>query len=388
MRPLRSRMTAALAPIATLALLACSSAPGDGPSPLDLAAAGGGADKGAFAPGTGSADAGSCAASTMKADGAPLDIIVVIDNSASMGDIMQQVKRNLNAFAESIGSHGLDYHVIVITSRGTGSSYDTLKVCVPPPLGGPNCKDNDPTFHQVDVDVGSHDSLDVLLSTYDGTIDPFDNHGSSVTTAWKNFLRMDAQKIFVEVTDDESLFTNAATFDQRLLQKQPAGMFGTAAKRKYTFHSIVGWQQGTPLLSPTPHCSTATAPGVEYQRLSQLTGGIVESVCKNDYSSVFDRVSQGIAGRLGCDFALPKSSNGVTDPREIVVRFTATGSAPRALTQVTDVAKCEQYSDGWYYDDNAKPSRILLCKSTCGAVASDARGRIDIQVGCAAPSPK
>ncbi len=380
-------MTAALAPIATLALLACSSAPDGGPSP-GASPGGGGADKGAFAPSPGRANSGSCAASTTKADGAPLDIIVVIDNSASMGGIMDQVKRNLNAFAESIGSHGLDYHVIVITSRGTGSSYETLKVCVPPPLGGPNCQDNDPTFHQVDVDVGSHDSLDVLLSTYDGTVDPFDNHGSSVTTAWKKFLRMDAQKIFVEVTDDESFYTNAAMFDQRLLQKQPAGMFGTAAKRKYTFHAIVGWQEGTPLLSPTTHCSTAAAPGLENQRLSQHTGCHVESVCKNDYSSILDRVTQGIAGRLGCDFALPKSSSGVTDPREIVVRFTATGSDPRALTQVTDVTKCEQYSDGWYYDDNAKPSRILLCKTTCGAVASDARGKIDIQVGCAAPIPK
>jgi hypothetical protein len=41
-------------------------------------------------------------------------------------------------------------------------------------------------------------------------------------------------------------------------------------------------------------------------------------------------------------------------------QYTPSSASPRHLTQVTDEAKCASVPDAWYYDDNAKPTRVIL----------------------------
>src|SRR4029078_5810727 len=97
------------------------------------------------------------------------------------------------------------------------------------PLGGADCADHDPVFHQIDTAVESNDSFEGLQHNY---------------RLWQPYLRKDPMKVFVEVTDDESDMP-AKTFDGWLLSLD--GMFGTANSRRYIFDSIVGWVSGTPL---------------------------------------------------------------------------------------------------------------------------------------------
>jgi hypothetical protein len=316
----------------------------------------------------------TCAATTAQPEKPKVDIIFVIDDSASMNAEMNQVRTNANAFAAKIGQSGLDYRVVFIVKRATSPSQAGNVICVPPPLGGANCADG-PLFRHVNQDVQSNNSLALVLSTYD---DP------NPQIAWQSFLRFEAFKVFVEVSDDGGYDMAHTTFDQELLAKPPAGMFGTAQQRKYMFHAICGWSTGTTPPSATK-CATADHAGVTYQSLAMLTGGIIDSVCKTDYSGVLDNLAKGIASKLACDLGYPKGQ--ASDPTKVVVQSTPPSGAATKLTQVTDASKCGAVADAWYYDDPSAPTKIVLCPSTCDAAAAGGN-RIDALVGCKAPPPK
>ncbi len=87
---------------------------------------------------------------------------------------------------------------------------------------------------------------------------------------------------------------------------------------------------------------------------------------------------------LDCDFAVPTAKPGVEVNLNLVnVNFTPSGGgAPSTLAQVGDAAACSDRA-GWYYDDPANPSRIILCPSSCTTVTADAMAKLDILLGCA-----
>jgi hypothetical protein len=315
----------------------------------------------------------SCAATEAKPEKAKVDIVFVIDNSGSMNAEMNQIKANVNTFAGKIGGSGLDYRVVFIVAKASSPTQTGNVICVPAPLGGANCADNPGKFYHINQSVSSTNSLSLILSTYDS---------ANAALNWKQHLRAESYKVFVEVTDDQSAMTSAA-FDQQILAKAPAGMFGTAAARKYIFHTIAGWKEGTAPLS-AEKCSTAENTGSRYQELSQLTGGIIDSVCKTDYSGVLDKLATGIVEKLGCELTVPSAA--ASDPASMVVQLTPQGGSPRNLTQVTDASKCAQFPESWYYDDNNAPSKILLCGGACTSAQNSAT--IKALVGCRAPAPK
>ena len=320
------------------------------------------------------ASGGGCSATIAPTGKAKVDIIFVIDDSGSMTEEMNQIKVNVNKFASKIGGTGLDYRVIFIVKKATSPTQTGNVICVPAPLAGANCADNPPQFHHINQDVQSRDSLQLILSTYDS---------GNAALAWNKHLRPEATKVFVEVTDDQSAIS-AAQFDTQLLAKAPAGMFGTAAARKYIFHSIVGWKEGTAVLS-AQKCDSAVNTGSVYQELSQLTKGIVDSVCKLDYSSTLDNIAKDVTDKLACDLTLPPAAT--ADPSKVVVKETPPGGSPTDLVQVTDASKCAANANAWYYDDNAKPTKVILCPSTCSA-ANTKQSKIEAAVGCAAPPPR
>lgn len=378
--------------VATLAV-ACGSADDDGGGLT-------GSGKRSSAPGStgfgesevaSGSDDGACAATVAQTEKAKVDIIFVIDNSGSMGEEMTQIRQNVNRFAEKVGGIGLDYRVLFIVRKAQPGIANSLALCVPAPLAGAGCADNAPKFFHVDQDVQSSNSLDIILRTYDGSSSQqgdkygdFENGGMPVAP-WKDKLRIDSTKVFVEVTDDESSMT-AEAFDAALLAKLPAGMFGTAENRKYVFHSIIS-KPASAAVPSSKICGTAAGTSLQYQKLSQLTGGLMDEVCKADYSSVLDNIAKGIVDKLGCELGYP--GQGTTDPTKVVVRYTPAGQQSSSnLTQVTDASKCSQVKDGWYYDDAKAPTKIVLCPAMCGNANATVGTKIEALVGCQAPAPR
>lgn len=323
--------------------------------------------------GDGDKDCAGTAAETAKAK---VDVIFVIDNSGSMGNEMEQIKENVNDFASKILTVGLDVHVIFIVRKATSPTQTGNVICVPEPLAGPGCADKLPTFFHVNQSVASTNSLSLILSTYDS---------SDAKLAWKDHLRFDATKVFVEVTDDRSAMTHTA-FDEQLLAKEPAGMFGTADERKYIFHSIINKPFADAVPSDNTCPTAAKGSSVEYQRLSVLTGGLIDEVCKTDYSGVLDNIAKDVVDKLGCELTYPTGDN--ADPTKLAVEFTPPGGATKALTHVTDASKCGQVPDGWYYDDDAAPTKIILCPTMCTTANTSPGAKLEARVGCKQPAPR
>jgi hypothetical protein len=319
----------------------------------------------------------------------PVDIIFVIDNSGSMSDEIKAVESNINTnFAQIIGQSGLDYRVIMLSQHGT-SLWE--QICVQPPLSGnPTCSPpplkpvNSSTFFHYSQYIDSHDSLARILSTYNQA-DP----SGAGPSGWSGWLRADALKIFIEITDDESDMTSAA-FETALFAKSP-NMFGDAMNRNYVFHSIVGLKEDSPATmawKPTDPiqntiCSKgggAVAPGVQYQQLSQLTGGLRFPICEHDsFDAVFKAVATGVVAgaQVACSFEVPKAPmNQTVDLKTVVVRYTPATGTPQSFTQVASDAQCQP---GAFYIAN---QQIVLCPATCSAVKADDKAKVDLLFDC------
>jgi hypothetical protein len=87
---------------------------------------------------------------------------------------------------------------------------------------------------------------------------------------------------------------------------------------------------------------------------------------------------------LPCQFAMPQGDN--VDPSKVNVERTAGGGSPQSIGQVAGPAECASVAAGWYYDDPANPTTIILCPDTCDEVQGDPEAQIDIVVGCSTVS--
>jgi hypothetical protein len=86
---------------------------------------------------------------------------------------------------------------------------------------------------------------------------------------------------------------------------------------------------------------------------------------------------------LDCDFPVPEAKPGVeVNLNRINVNYTPSSGTTATLPQVANADAC-QGMPGWYYDNPATPTRIILCQSTCDTVTADATAKLDILLGCA-----
>jgi len=340
----------------------------------------------------------------------PVDIIVVIDNSGSMTEEIVGVQNNINKnFAQILEMSGLDYRVIMVARHGSATSGQS--VCIEQPLSGipmggcsppPAQPVNAARFFHYSVEVASHDSLCKILSTYS-----IQDEFALAPNGWKEWLRPDSFKTFIELTDDgiscsyggtsysdadtvAAGLTVADKWDAALLAMDPA-MFGTIDNRNYRFYSIVAmgyndppskpWEPTDPVIATK--CPTAAGPGTGYQGLSNLTGGLKFPLCDtSSYDAVFQGIAEGVVAgaQVACDFLIPDPPMGETvDLNSVVVDYTpGDGSAPQQFKQVADASVC---AAGMFYIDKAA-NTIHLCPDTCGVVKQDDAAKISVRFAC------
>jgi hypothetical protein len=94
---------------------------------------------------------------------------------------------------------------------------------------------------------------------------------------------------------------------------------------------------------------------------------------------------------LQCVYTIPDSTGRMVDFRKVNVRYTPGGTTTsEIIPKVANAADCGT-RDGWYYDDDAAPTRIIVCPATCDRFSRDSAGKVEIEVGCAtiiAPPPR
>lgn len=87
---------------------------------------------------------------------------------------------------------------------------------------------------------------------------------------------------------------------------------------------------------------------------------------------------------VGCSYVIPAPPSGQTlDYGLVNVEYQRGGTgATTSFVEVADASKCGTRTSAWYYDDNAAPTSILLCPSTCAAVEADPAASVRIVLGC------
>ena len=321
----------------------------------------------ADASGDGSGAGSGCEDFTLRATGAlrPVDIVWVIDASPSMGDEIDRVEAELNAFAEGIGRSGLDYRVILIGSDREQSilaeAHDFFEICVPPPLSGAaGCPDTDSDrFLHVREPIHSREAMAEAMRT---------------VGQWQGFLRPDSRVHFVFVTDDDERGSTMASQFANFADTT-VGLAG-----RWTSHAIVdfvGYIDGCGIFGDT--CSCGDGRGEQYLQLATLHDGLQLSICEPDWSPLFASLRERISlsDPVPCTFALPSPGDQYeVDYTAISVR-SVTGAASSAVPAVFDAAACGP-EGGWYLDNRANPTAMLLCPTTCAADAD----AVEVDLSC------
>ena len=199
----------------------------------------------------------------------PVDIVWIIDQSGSMGSEIAGVKQNMNNFSNYISGQKIDYRVIVLAKRGTGSK----DICIKPPLGGANCGDS-ARFKQVSLKVGSTNELTLFKSNIKSI---------------ESFMRPNSLRQIVVVSDDNSSLSAPAFH---------AWIKARTGYKDYVFHSIVS-------LTYTLFCTAKD--GKVYIDLSNWTKGLKAHICTANWNSLFTQLSKKVSDVAKTQYKLSKT---------------------------------------------------------------------------------
>ncbi|MEZ4475660.1 MAG: MopE-related protein, partial [bacterium] len=205
--------------------------------------------------------------------GRPVDFILSVDNSGSMDDTVAQVEANLGTLATRLVEAGIDYHVVLISERGTNPRDPD--VCIPPPMAGPQCADTDRFLH-LDESVDSEEPFEDIVKCWNGC-----DGGRS----FSGFLREGSLLQFIIVTDDESdmSWPRFSAFVRNDMQRP-----------EYVVHGVVGLEDR----------GCVADVGEQYIRGAQDTGGELLHICDNDWGRVIQVLLDATVVRLQRSFPL------------------------------------------------------------------------------------
>jgi hypothetical protein len=357
------------------------------------------------------------ATAVAQVESLPVDIIWVVDNSVSMAPAIDEVQNGLDGFAALVDSRGLDYRVILLSLRGQGlvsvGGSDRYAVCIPPPLSADNACGDGPSFFHVSVDIRSTQPIEQFLGTLGQTAGytAADARGSE---PWLQLLRPEATKTLVFVTDDNARTcalpagASCSPADPPLtdtsLEDFPGGgnpfngndlgpgiltpTYGSLFT-DYTFNAIYGWGSATdPSVTCTyPDSSSPPSSGPTYTSLVLATGGVRAQLCDGTaaWDPFFDAVATAVeqTSQIDCTIAIPDPPPQMTFQRDRINVWVDTGSGPALLGKVADASACDA-AGGWYYDDEATPTAVILCSATCDALqtAPSETRVVEVQFGC------
>ena len=103
-----------------------------------------------------------------------------------------------------------------------------------------------------------------------------------------------------------------------------------------------------------------------------------------DITQIAAKVADIRTQEIGCSFEVPPPPVGMTiDPGKVNFTYTPGGvGSPELLPRALDLADCIG-EPGWYFDDNSNPKTIIMCPASCTTVQNDANAKVDVLFGCA-----
>ena len=285
-----------------------------------------------------------------------VDIIFAVDSSGSMDEEIVFVQDNLNRFSQQIVMSGVDVRVIMLAEHGS--------VCVGAPLGSGRCPDdsNPPRYIRLDQEVDSNDALNVYVDSF---------------PSYRSQLRPGTRKVFVVITDDDATdgpLNNAAAFRNAVAQLDAALFADWAYSGIFCFSD----------------CEDAAAIGTVHAELVSLTRGVSGDLCLQDFAPVFDQLAKAIitGAELSCEWDMPAPPAGeMLELSSVNVRYVDSAGAQAKLGKVSGAADCPNFKNGWYYDNDQAPTKILACPQTCTSMRESGVAKVEVLFGCKSEPP-
>lgn len=202
-----------------------------------------------------------------NSEAAPLDMMWVIDNSASMDAEAALVRKNFDAFLTALNM-STNFRLVLITTEDLTKNGVTI----------PSSFNSD-THLQINHEVGSFNGPSVLLK--------------KMNLAPNGFLRSDSKKIIVFVTDDNSDL-GADSFLSSLVSNQKW------SKDDISVSSFIGLNKAD---SPC-----MAREGAVYKTLASDTKGKNYNICDPDWSAAFSNLIEGSVSKAVRRFTLTSAS--------------------------------------------------------------------------------
>lgn len=273
----------------------------------------------------------------------PTDLIIAVDSSGSMVEEAAGVEAEINRLVSHVVEQGVDLRVVLL-ARASGSTG----ICIDAPLGSGQCPidSNEPAFRHIDTDIGSWESLQVVVDTF---------------PQYADMLRPTARRQVLVVSDDNSFALSGREFVQEF-----EGL--DVWNEGFVFHSIATFSD----------CEDGVSLGLEYEWLSTQTGGSIGDLCRQQFDGLFEGVANGtVKASDGCVYPLGERLAWPED--EALARLELGGVA---LDPLDGPGECRGQVQGWFLDDSDEHASLQLCPSSCERARAMGVPSIDVDVLC------
>ena len=336
----------------------------------------------------------ACAAETQKAELAQLDLFIMLDHSASMQDTVQGGATKWASVTTALKGFVGDPQNATL---GVGLQYFGLPPSKQPPV---SCKSN--------ADCGAYGPCiaKICLGAIGGgsadSCDGTDYAKAAIEIALLDAGQVSALTKSINAAQPDGSSTPTAPAIQGAIQHAQAWEKGHPGHATVVILATDGDPTGCDPQDPNGQAAAglAGAPpirtfvigvGASLQSLNAIAaaGGTNSAfIVDTNQGNVIQQFQQALQqiqkAALGCEYAIPQPQQGQLDFTKINVKYTpGNGQPEQTLANVANKAACDPQKGGWYYDDPAKPTKILLCPTTCGTVQADPKAQVDVLLGCA-----
>ncbi len=297
-------------------------------------------------------DAGACAATSAQAQTIPLDMIILLDESGSMdGDKWTGATAALKSFIDDPASAGI----------GVGAVYfpvDTSDDC------------NFTDYANLNVPIGT---LPGNADALKASIDAEEPQGGTPTFgALKGALF--AATSYQDMNPTHKVIVVIATDgDPTSCSDTSTTGIANLAKSAHNYNGV------------QTYAIAVAGSTISSLNAIAVAGGTVKAYDVTQNIGEFSKKMAEIrASALSCEFVIPPPPMAQQlDPTKVNLSYTAGGQGtPKTLPHVDNLAACGSKL-GWFYDNNAKPTKVELCPSSCKTVQADSKAIVSVLFGCA-----
>ena len=307
-------------------------------------------------------DAPPCATSVVKAEQVALDLYIMLDQSASMDDTVNgggsKWTAVTGALTTFLGQSGLD-----------GVSVGLQYFGLPGPDGfDDSCTASD--YAVADVEIAALPGVKTKITTSLAGHSPNTSTPTSAALqgavnhakTWAQAHPMDAVAVILATDGDPTECDTTISDIEKI-----ASTAANGTPKIPTFVIGVG-------------SSLSNLNGIAMAG-SSMNAFLVDT-SSNVNQQFLDAMNAIRGAALGCVYTIPTGSGPVDYSQVNIVYQPGNGGQPETLPYVTSKANCPSSGNGWYYDNPAAPTQIILCDSSCSGIEVDMTGQVDITLGC------